>query len=292
MEFLSVTDAFDYGLIPQDYKKIIPETCRFCGAPMVISDNLTQLKCGDPRCYRRIAGQIVNMLTDLGYKGYGVSTVFDYVYQYRLNSVIGFLINPPLALRNIVDILKEQQLTYPQLIRVMNIPRLKGRTEVIFKDINCYADYAKAVDDAGGLYNFLASRVGGAVLPAQLAEIMQIYDAELQLIEELVTPVQQQRSTIPIAITGAVLNVTDAGKHITKDAYIRILNDIVRPIGMAFKRSDALASVAFIVADTKSNTAKYRKGLERGNLITSDVLYNQCLSLVESRSKTEEFSHE
>lgn len=290
MEFVSVTDAFNSGLIPGEYKGIIPEICRFCGAPMIISENLTQLKCGDPRCSRRIAGQIVNMLSDLGYKGYGVSTIFDYVYQYKLNSVIGFLISPPLALNNIVSMIAEQQLTYPQLIRIMNIPRLKGRTDVIFKDINCYKDYTDAVEKAGGLWNFLYERVGGSVLPGQIAEILQIYDAELQLIEELVKPVQQERSVVPIAITGSVLNVTDNGKHITKDTYVKILNDIVRPIGMAFKRSDALASVAFIVADTTSNTAKYRKGLERGNLITSDVLYNQCLCLVADRSKTEEFS--
>ncbi len=287
MDFLEVQEAKKREFIPKPWHNIFPDTCIFCGHPMIISDTLTQLKCGNPRCYRRVAGQVVNMLSDLGIKGYGMATVYDYVKLMKFESALQFVMDPPLALSNIKSIIAEQEYTYPQLIRLLNIPRLKGRVDDIFKGIDSYEDYQKAIAEAGSVESFACRRLGGDVLPFQIAETLTTYDIELEIFPKLVPPVKQAHSTILIAITGSIQNVTDGGSRVTKDAYIKILNDIVRPAGISFKRSDALMSVTFIVADSTNNTAKYRKGKERNILVTSDMLYNQCVHIAENAMKSE-----
>lgn len=198
----------------------------------------------------------------------------------KMSSMLQFLLDPPFQFRDIQKWIQDEDYTYPQLIQLMHIPRLQERALDIFKGINSYEEYRQIVDQMG-MRMFIASRVGGSALPAQLEKILEAYDPEFEALSAMFKPVPQVQSEMLIAITGSVLNVTADGSKLTKDQYVRLLNDILRPTGMVVRRSDALASVSVIVADTESNTAKYRKGLERGNLVTSDMLYRACLARVD-----------
>lgn len=280
MGFVTVSKAKESMLIPEPWHKIIPDTCPYCQHPLVISESLTKIRCEDSRCYRRIAGQIVSLLSDLGLKGWGIAKTLDYVQAKQMNSVLQFLLDPPFQFRDIQKWIQDEGYTYPQLIQLLHIPRLQERVTDIFKGINSYQEYRKLVDEMG-MRMFVASRVGGSSLPAQIEKILDAYDPELEVLSAMFQPVPQVQSEMLIAITGSILNVKSDGSKLTKDQYIRLLNDILRPTGMVVRRSDALASVSVIVADTESNTAKYRKGLERGNLVTSDMLYRACLARVE-----------
>lgn len=280
MGFVTVAEAKESELIPKPWHEIIPDTCPYCQHPMIISESLTKIRCEDPRCSRRIAGQIVSMLSDLGLKGWGIAKTLDYVQSMKMSSMLQFLLDPPFQFRDIQKWIQDEDYTYPQLIQLMHIPRLQERALDIFKGINSYEEYRQIVDQMG-MRMFIASRVGGSALPAQLEKILEAYDPEFEALSAMFKPVPQVQSEMLIAITGSVLNVTADGSKLTKDQYVRLLNDILRPTGMVVRRSDALASVSVIVADTESNTAKYRKGLERGNLVTSDMLYRACLARVD-----------
>lgn len=293
MEFITIKSAKDTGLIPTPWHNIFKDTCIYCDSDMVISDSLTIMHCSNPRCFRRIAGQVTSILSELGYKGWGESKVYSYVKQNRIDSALQFILDPPYELSNLRQDITDLKYSYIQLIQLLNIPNLKDRVPQLFKGIDTFEEYTNEVNLAGGLLKFCESRLGGTVLPVSIAEILATYYPELACIHDVFPVVKHASKVMLIAITGTVQNVTDNGKRLTKDAYISVLNDILRPAGLAIRKSDALASVSYIVADSPSNHAKYRKGLERGNLITSDTLYALCVQLSETYShKSEELSHE
>lgn len=77
----------------------------------------------------------------------------------------------------------------------------------------------------------------------------------------------------PIVITGDILKVRKPdGGMFERQEFIDYLNTFSRRKGIVYRDSHALKGTEFIVADTPSNTAKYRAGLESGKLITSDKL--------------------
>lgn len=87
----------------------------------------------------------------------------------------------------------------------------------------------------------------------------------------------------PIVITGDILRVRKPdGGMFERQEFIDYLNTFSRRSGIVYRDSHALKGTEFIVADTPSNTAKYRAGLESGKLITSDALLQMYREGIES----------
>lgn len=280
MEFITIKHAKETQLIPSAWHNLFSDHCIYCESDMVISDSLTVMKCSNPRCYRRIAGQVTNILSELGYKGWGNSKVYSYVKHNKITSPLEFILDPPYELSTLQSDISELNYSYIQLIQLLNIPHLRERIPQLFKGIDTFEEYVTEVEKSGGLYSFCANRLGGSTLPTTIANTLAIYYPELACIHDIFPVVKHASKVMLIAITGCIRNVTSEGKHLTKDAYISVLNDLLRPAGLAVRRSDALSSVSYIVADYPSSSAKYRKGAERGILVTSDVLYQVCEQLV------------
>lgn len=280
MQNPTVAKAKISGLIPEPWHYLFKDTCEFCGEPMQVVPATITPKCANPHCYRRVAGQVVALLQDLGIKGWGATTAYSFVKGNNIKSIVQFILEPPMEFRNITEFITGMELSYPQLIKLIHIPRMDTRSAQIFDGIKDADDFLEHVERAGGLIQFIQSRVGGQDLPAQLCETIIDYAVDIEFIGKLVKPVEQVKDKILVCLTGNITRVqADNGKRLSKDEYIRYLNQISRPHGLEFIRSDAKESVVFMVADYESDTSKYQVGVRRGILVTSDVLLEVAKNL-------------
>lgn len=282
VSFVPITVAKESGLIPEPWHRYFEDTCGYCDAPMMISESRTVYKCTNPYCTRRVSGMIAAMLQDLGIKGFGKQSAYNYMRSTGVSSVLEFIYSPPPELRGLADIISSRHLTYAKLIKIMHFPRLGSRGDAIFAGCNSYADFLAKADQHGGVLPYIQKCVGGSDLPMMINEILYSYSEEMKLATEVVQVVPASKTIIKIVMTGEVSLVRDSqGKRVTKDRFIMLLNDIVRPAGVAFERSEAVESVPFIVADSESTHRKYLVGKRRGNLITSELLLSVCRDIID-----------
>lgn len=279
-DFMTVTEAKDEGIIPEAFHEYFNERCGYCGGEMIINDSCSVMKCGNPRCLRRISSQASDMLHDLGYKGYGVETLTNYCQMVDIESISDFIKRPPLPL-NLIEDINQQKLTYPQLVELLHIPNLGSKAYKLFQGCDSVADFLKLWSEASNPSEFIITRSGGPVLAQEATEILQDYLDDLADVTRMITVVTQAKKTILLALTGRM----SFNGGCTKDEFIRYLNTVAMPAGVEFRRSDALQSVQFIVADTASSSRKYRIGQQRGNLITSTELYNTVYHLADKKLK-------
>lgn len=278
-EFLSVADAKKEGIIPAPFFSYINDVCPCCGMPMYISYSRTNLKCCNTSCVRKVAFQADGLFKDLGIKGFGPTSLETYCSSINATSIIDVIQDPP-APYDLVDIIQSRNPTFPQLVELLHIPNFGTKAYKLFDGFDSFKDFLKAMSASGDLVGYIFNRVGGEETTAAIVEIITTYSKELLQITDLIHVRPKSNKIVLIQITGHILNVRDGeGGPLTKDEYVRILNDIGSKIGYEFRRSDALKSVEFIVADTASRTRKYIIGQERGVLVSSDKLLQVVTSL-------------
>ncbi len=281
VELMTVNSAKEVGLIPESFFSYIPDTCPCCGQPMYISQSRTVLKCKNASCVRKVAFQADALLKDLGIKGYGPVSLENYCNTFHINSILDFIQKPPPPF-NLIELMQEKNPTFTQLVEMLHIPNFGTKAFKLFDGFNSYMEFIDALAASEDSMQFLRARVSGEETLAVVIDIMHDYTDSLKNITSLVTVRNKSDNIILIQITGHVLNVrAEDGSSLTKDEYITVLNNIGIKGGYEFRMSSALQSVKFIVADTPSNTRKYRIGQERGVLVTSDKLLASISLLVE-----------
>lgn len=279
-EFLTVSNAKQEGLIPEAFFPYIEDTCPCCGEEMYISYSRTNLKCNNPRCIRKIAFQADGLFKDLGIKGFGPTSLETYCRDIGAKSILDIVQDPPPPY-DLVDFIQSLNPTFPQLVEMLHIPNFGTKAYKLFDGFDSFKDFLNEMRASGDMIGFVLKRVGGEETTAAVVDILSTYKQELLQITDLIKVRPKSKKVILIQITGHILNVRDDnGGSLTKDEYVRILNDVGSKIGYEFRRSDALKSVEFIVADTASRTRKYIIGQERGVLVSSDKLLQGMQSLV------------
>lgn len=137
-----------------------------------------------------------------------------------------------------------------------------------------------------GLRSILQLQLGGVGKDAQnCAESLYTYWNELRLIFSITRCLPSSVETYKIIITGDITQVTRPdGSMFERQEFIDFVNDIALEGGIRYQNSTAFASSEFVIADYPSNTNKYRRGIEKGNLISSLEFVN----LVKERVKGNE----
>lgn len=271
-EFLTVADAKTEGLIPEAFFPYINDCCPCCGESMYISRSRTNLKCNNAKCVRKVAFQADGLFKDLGIKGFGPTSLETYCESINAKSIIDVITDPPPPY-NLVEAIQALNPTFPQIVELLHIPNFGTKAYKLFDGFDSFKEFLSKMSASGDYVNFILNRVGGEETTAAIVNIMTTYRNELLQITDLVRVRPKSKKVVLIQITGHILNVRDGdGGPLTKDEYVRILNDVGSKIGYEFRRSDALKSVEFIVADTASKTRKYLIGQERGVLVSSDKL--------------------
>lgn len=281
VDLLTVSNAKAEGIIPESFLNYISDICPCCGQPMYISRSRTVLKCKNASCVRKVAFQADALLKDLGIKGYGPVSLENYCRDFHINSILDFIRKPPPPF-NLIELIQEKNPTFPQLVGMLHIPNFGTKAFKLFDGYNSYMEFINALATSENSMQFLRARVSGDETLAVIIEILRDYTDCLKCITSFISVRNKSDRIISIQITGHVLNVrAEDGSSLTKDEYISVLNNIGIKGGYEFRMSSALQSVKFIVADTPSNTRKYRIGQERGVLVTSDKLLASISQLVE-----------
>jgi len=132
-------------------------------------------------------------------------------------------------------------------------------------------DFLNAIQ-VKGLHALLGNILGGEGKDgSNVAETMIIYWQEVLDMFDMCKAYPNKIENRKIVITGDITNVLKPnGSMYEREEFIAYVNTISMTYGVHYQNSHALASTEFIIADTPSNTAKYRAGLSRNKLITSD----------------------
>lgn len=81
-----IKENYEYLNLPEDFAAILPEFCATCGAPMVISESLTHLHCGNARCKDKLVMRVRQLCKDLGILGMGESCIEKWIESYDPDS--------------------------------------------------------------------------------------------------------------------------------------------------------------------------------------------------------------
>lgn len=286
--YIPITVAKQNGIIKEPWHKYFKDTCKYCAHEMVISNTRAEFKCNNPYCGRRVAGQIVGLLQDLDYKNIGIKTALAWV-QTGTDSVIKFLLEPPVQLYHIVQDIESREFNVPQLVRLLHIPRLDLQAEQIFKGVDSWEDFIAQVKDAGTLEAYIQQRIGGDIQVAAMVDTLLDYEADIQAMLQLVKPVKQAGKIIDIVITGFLTqSKTEENKRPTKSQYLAALNRKARQINIQFRDTSAINSVQFVVADEPTTNNNYVVGEKRGVIITSAALMSVVDTMIQEEEENKE----
>lgn len=282
VEFMDVASAKESGVIPEAFHSYFSDNCCWCKMPMQINMAATILKCGNPHCVRRIGNQAAALVKDLGYKGYGPEKLTSYCYSENIKSLLEFIISPPLPL-NLVDALNNLEPTFPMLVELMHLPNVGSKAHKVFDGFTSLADMYRKLGSHDNIITHVLDALGGWELTYQFIDTLCEYEDEIFHITDIIDTVKQAAQVVLFEITGHVTRVTgSSGSALTKDEYVRALNQVAKQANIEFQRSSKLTQIQFMVADSQSNSRKYLLGAQRGILVTSDSLLKSVEELVNS----------
>lgn len=293
--YTTIRDAKDEGLIPKIYQDpdnpsggIFPDFCR-CGSENVISYNLKRAKCCDPRCQIKLGFTLSEMFSRFGIKGVGdaicskiIKGTFDKLkYKSHLEVLMLKPEEYPISVRGTAAAcafyrgfleMQTRELTFPDLVANLGIEGLGSNSKKLLEGIQSFEHLADEIEKAGSTKMFCIHR---GVADENVMANLYIHLIDIAMAEQIFAKCLRKTGAvnIPITITGRIyLN----GVHYTKEEFVRHCNHVAQLengeqlFEIQFKNK-ALESVEYIVADTPSNSAKYRAGLRRNNLITGQA---------------------
>lgn len=282
-DFISVKDAKKSGLIPEEYHNIFHDTCR-CGSDMLISKNRTFIKCCDPRCPIKLGKMASQMFENFGTKNVGEGTTLPLMEELirvkNDNSHIATLklINDSWVPFNLLGAKEDiyytalnqifsQKYSLGDLISKLAIPSLDSSPKKIFSRFptldlflqRANGDLRIPLADCG-IYDLKVSYYLSTYLD-DIKEAINLFKGNLTC---------NVYGTASIVITGSVF---PEGRPMSRNEFIKYLNQLTlledgRQV-LSVKECSAIQTCDVIIADSPSNSRKYRAGLERGVLMTS-----------------------
>lgn len=311
-EFIKVTDAKTQGLLPESYHNIFNDKCK-CGSDMIIKSNLTTFQCCNPRCYIKL-GYMLNetfsrfgvndAFSKMGIKGFGPATCISAMEQavkfldipshIELFSLGRFELPTVISNYRLDDfeyakqIMLSKQYTLADLVSKLGLPGLGDKAHDIFEDYNSVAELDEDIDAVGDIPRLLSTKgIYASMMAYNLRTYLpDIILAQMRFNEQIR---MQAGQTIDIVMTG---RLSPNGVSMSKDAFLDLLNkegttsDGISLYG--FRRTSAVKSVPYVVADYPTNYSNYKEGSARGVIISSTELLNKVKELVKGAEKNEQ----
>lgn len=291
-DYITIKEAKATGLIPAEYVDpenpeggIFPNYC-LCGSENAISRNLKHARCCDPRCKIKVGLQLSKIFTDFGIKGVGDSICTTMVFRMwddmKYKSPIEIIAMPfekyPVDIqcsvagqtfRNACVEIKDTEMTFAEMVTHLSIEGIGSVSKKLFVGINSIEDLISAVEKQGSLKDFCTIR---GVYDRNVITNLYMSLQDILLAQQYfgLTLRNTGKVSIEIAITGRVYI---KGCHLTKSDFVRLCNRVAvledgTQLFEVTQKSSATQSVSFVIADTPSNSAKYRIGKSRGILKT------------------------
>ena len=184
--YVTVKDAKEMGLIPVDFASYFEDKC-LCGSDRIISMNLKQMQCVDPKCPIKQALALHNMFSRFGCKGVGeeiCKQAYNGIIQanksFKEHNGEGFLktssylelliLHPnyfPMSFRSTVagdtfilyrDYIISKRLTFGELVSQLGLPELETSALKLFAGINSFEQLKEEIQSAGSISRFCDSR--------------------------------------------------------------------------------------------------------------------------------------
>lgn len=339
--YYTLEEALKGEIIPKSYRKEFEkvQVCEYCGAHIVINENLTEMKCANPQCPMTLTARALGVYRRYDAKGVGPALVSKYLRDNNIKNMYEALVRPPQLVQKPIQEWFDTPHSIGEVIKMLNLPGQGDTVTGFFTNVSdskrfihdvyslaigqelrvneLYLDASKVrkVTDLyftldfevfkekflkygvdlecetkeeldfvlfkNGLYWYMTKGLGGsrAETARVLAETLAYYRDEFIFLLSRVKIDKPIAETCKIVITGDIINVVkDDGTYYDRDEFVAYLNKFTRPRGVLLLNSTALKSCDYVIADTPSNTNKYRAGKAENKLITSDVF----LALVKS----------
>lgn len=295
-DYISVKQAKEDGLIPQEYWRVFRDKCE-CGSDMIISKNRTFIKCCDPRCPIKLGKMLSQTFANFGMKNISDGTtlplmkeiihvkgIYSHIAALRLDSswkpLNLFGVKGEIYYDNL-DQIYSKRYTVGDLVSKLSIPTLDTTAKKIF---DVYPTLDSLIKRGNGDLRIPLRKCG--IYDTKVVYYLDTYFEDIKTALELFknnifTTIYE---TVDIVVTGSV---SPEGIYMSRNEFIDYINSLTmlqdgRQI-IGFKLSGALQSVDYIIADQPSNSRKYKVGLERNVLITSTEFVNLIRELVEYR---------
>ena len=145
---------------------ILPETCfdERCGAPMEMSDVLTNVHCSNPRCPSKVATRMVAMMSKLGVKGFaGKGKMIDdcldkfgftnpliiFAYEPEVDGSLGNKMSLEASQKIYDQLQSRKDFTLAEFVRIANLPFIQTSALNIFGDYDSLEDAYKDIEEGG-----------------------------------------------------------------------------------------------------------------------------------------------
>lgn len=277
-DFMSISEAKSIGLIPIDFQSYFPDSCD-CGSEYIITKDLTQPQCCDPRCFIKLGYALAEMFTRFTCTGIGEETCKTIMKELHKKLLIpshveiltleqkdwpevlygakGFTFVD--AIQHILN----QNITYGDMIACIAIPEYNEEARKLFSYFNGTKELLTAIDSDGGYKSFLEQR---GVKDTRKAYVLREYMRDIAFAETaLFDQIRMKgKHEIHICITGEVY---PNGSRMIKSEFKDLCNKITtmdngyKPIEIVV--TGAKESCFYIIADYKSSTPKYLAGERR-----------------------------
>lgn len=184
--FMTISDAKAVGILPTAFHSYFPDKCE-CGSERLISVNLRQMQCTDPRCPIKQALALSNLFANFGCKGVGEMICKQaYMEVTKANNArIAMGEEPILQSNSYLEILnldrsvysldfvtsaagdtflryaeyiKTKTLTFPEMISKLGLPELETSAIKLFANINSFQEFKEAVIAEGGVSAYCEHR--------------------------------------------------------------------------------------------------------------------------------------
>lgn len=286
-DFVSVKQAKEEDIIPEDYHEVFKDTCD-CGSDMIISKNRKCIKCCDPRCYIKTGKMLSQLFANFGAKFISDGTTIPLVQEIRRvkqesTHLAALQLNAswvPITLLgakedlywDALDTVFGEKRSFADIVSKLAIPGLDTTARKIFEvyptvsdlEASAEGDFLKALDCCG-------------IYDPKVAYYLETYLDDIKLAEKIFKSniLINLGEVIDIVITGSV---APDGIAMSRNEFISYLNDLTTLRDgyqlIEFRNCSALQTCNYVIADAPSSSRKYKAGQERGVLITSTEFVN------------------
>lgn len=248
-----ITDEQAREMIDPWVYEQLNHSCPYCGSKIYNSSNLRTRKCGNPRCYHKLAEKADYMLKDLGIKGIGVKTLERVITSQEMVSIFEIFIKE--AYKNIRLLSSQAEMKVEALSR-------QRFTVQPYKIVEYLGIDGIGKESAYALMKNVKNQFDP--LPAQLQE----YKVEIALGWEAfnVKVIQGKLGTYNVMLTNSIQGYSN------RKGFITYLNNKYGE-KFEFKEVGAVSRANVLVADTLNSSSKELYCRKNGIPIMSSKLF-------------------
>lgn len=149
-EFLTIKDAMESGLIPDSYHELFSKylTCNdpYCGAPLVINQNRTVMKCSNPNCQKILASRVLKLYVRFGILDFGIKSAYDWVIYNDIKNIADAYRKVPQSIQPTVRNWLDGYHTMGEILEMAVIPSIGTKANKLFEGVKNWEHLEECIE--------------------------------------------------------------------------------------------------------------------------------------------------